>query len=247
MSSAALVVLTSVALAACGGDRSSAGSPDDGAGPGEEAGSADVGAEDGTRPGGREGAAVAGVHGQAPAASGGLPSIVILTPTEPPRDSGADGLDQAAGGRRPARGEEAVIDQFGLVFSPRVLVVAAGSPVRFTNSEGAITHNVHIRSIAGDSTVFNGDTGPSEGIDVALPGPGGYDVLCGMHPGMTGFVYVTDAPYAAAAETNGSFHLGPVEPGEYTARVWTAREGLGPEQAVTVHEGPTDLDLRQPS
>ena len=180
-----------------------------------------------------------GVHGLAPPASGGIPSIVTLTPRSGDRGGDASDADAA----RPARGADAVVDQFGLAFSPRVLVAEAGSPVRFTNSEGAITHNVHLRSIHGDSTVFNGDTGPSEGIDVELPGPGGYDVLCDMHPGMTGFVFLTEAPYAVAADTDGSFRLGSIPPGEYVARTWTTDRGWHPERTVTVGSESTSLDL----
>lgn len=238
---AAFVALTSGVLTACVGEGSSAGSSGDGTGSAGEGRSPAAGAAadgtEGAAPGG-PGEAVPGVHGQAPAASGGLPSIVTLTPAD-----GLPELPSEAWAAQPARGDDAVIDQFGLAFSPEVLIVAAGSPVRFTNSEGAITHNVHIRSIAGDSTVFNGDTGPSDGVDVELPGPGAYDVLCDMHPGMTAFVYVTDAPFAVAAGTDGSFRLAPVPPGPYTARVWTATGGLAPERSVTVGDGPTELDL----
>lgn len=240
---AAVLALTAMAVTACSSDDPA----DDGAR--DAAGS--TAASPGTGP---EGAAMGeiaeGVQGRAPAATGGLPSIVTLTPVDgsASEDPGAGdeegGIGSAA--RRPARGEDAVIDQFGLAFSPQVLVAAAGSPVRFTNSEGAITHNVHIRSIAGDSTVFNGDTGPSEGVDVEFPGPGAYDVLCDMHPGMTAFVYVTDAPHAVAADTDGSFRFGPLEPGEYVARVWTASEGLGPERHVVIEGASAELDLRPP-
>lgn len=215
---------------------------DSGAGP-------DAGA--GTEPGATT------VHGRAPASTGGIPAIVTLTPVEPATgdessavDSGAPPATHGSVARpttphpaAPAVGEDAVVDQFGLAFSPRVLVAKAGAPVRFTNSEGAITHNVHLRSVAGDSTVFNGDTGPTEGVDVELPGPGGYDVLCDMHPGMTGFVFVTEAPYAVAAGTDGSFEVAGLPPGDYAVRVWTADSGFGGERRVTVSAERAELDL----
>lgn len=183
-------------------------------------------------------AAPLGVHGRAPGASGGIPTMVMLTPVEGSTDSAPVGHPAA-----PARGSDAVVDQFGLAFSPRVLVVAAGEPVRFTNSEGAIAHNVHLRSVDADSSVFNGDTGPSESIEVVLPGPGGYDVLCDMHPGMTGFVFVTEAPYTTAAEADGTFAFGPVPTGPYQLQVWTVDDGWAPERSVTVTADPAPLDL----
>lgn len=191
---------------------------------------------DGDGPAAREPAASpeagpVGVHGRAPAAVGGIPSIVMLTPVEvgapaPPSDR-----------------EGAVVDQFGLAFSPRVLVVRAGTPVTFTNSEGALTHNVHVRSIEGDSTVFNGDAGPGDGIEVRLGGPGGYDVLCDMHPGMSAFVFSTDAPYAVAADPDGAFDAGRLPPGTYRVRLWTVESGFGEEREVRVGDGPTEIDL----
>ena len=52
-------------------------------------------------------------------------------------------------------------DRLGLTFSPRHLLVRLGGAVHFTNSE-TIPHNVHVRSVAGDSTGLNADTPPSE-------------------------------------------------------------------------------------
>lgn len=189
--------------------------------------------------------------GRAPGAEGGIPAIITLAP----RASGAAVPESPSadlqGGPRwrhpsaPADGEEAVVDQFGLAFSPRVLIVAHGSPVRFTNSEGAISHNVQLRSVPGDSTVFNGDTGPTESVLVELEEPGGYDVLCDMHPGMTGFVFVTDAPLATAAGTDGRFVMDAVPPGEYSVRVWTV-DGWSIEQVVVLTEDTPPLDLRRP-
>lgn len=171
--------------------------------------------------------------------------MVTLEPVAEP----AVGGDPAAGGEPPA-GEGSfpppVVDQFGLAFLPSVLVVRAGGPVTFTNSEGALVHNVHIRSVEGDSTVFNGDTSPGEELSVELPSPGGYDVLCDMHPGMTAFLFATAAPWAAAAETDGRFRLDGVPPGTYTARVWTSDAGLGEPRDVEVTAGITELDLTSP-
>lgn len=157
--------------------------------------------------------------------------------------------DTPVGGDPPA-GEGSfpppVVDQFGLAFLPSVLVVRSGGPVTFTNSEGALVHNVHIRSIEGDSTVFNGDTSPGEELSVELPSAGGYDVLCDMHPGMTAFLFATDAPYASAAAPDGRFRLHGVPPGAYTIRVWTSDGGLGEPRDVEVTAGTTELDLASP-
>lgn len=190
------------------------------------------------------------LEGQAPPAREGIPAIVTLRPLRGPSSAGVP--DPAASGdtllvthpAAPARGDGAVVDQFGLAFSPRVLIASEGAAVRFMNSEGAITHNVHLRSVAGDSSVFNGDTGPAEHVDVLLTDPGGYDVLCDMHPGMTGFVFLTDAPLAVVADTDGHFEVAGLPPGEYVARAWTV-DGWGEERVVNPEAGTPPLDLRE--
>ncbi|MDX1647672.1 MAG: hypothetical protein R3304_11050 [Longimicrobiales bacterium] len=177
-------------------------------------------------------AAAPDVLGEAPPASQGIPSVVLLEPSEgrPPTDAG----------ERPTP----VVDQFGLAFIPRVLVVPEGTPVTFTNSEGSLTHNVHIRSLRGDSTVFNGDSAPGEALIAELPEPGGYDVLCDMHPGMTGFLFVSPAPYAVAADADGAFRFDTVPPGRYLARLWTIDGGFGEGREISVGDAGTRIELK---
>ncbi len=161
-----------------------------------------------------------GVYGRAAPAVGLVPSVVTLVPDDP--------VD-------PVRAE-ATMDQLGLQFTPRNLLAAPGAPVRFTNSE-SLAHNVHIRSLAGDSTILNADTPPSEALTFVFEEEGGYEVLCDVHPGMTAFVYVTSAPFGTFAEPDGSFHLTGIPAGAYTVRVWSVDpQGRG-ERRITVAGG----------
>jgi plastocyanin len=179
---------------------------------------------------------VEGFIGTAPAAVGGIPTVVTLTPV-----AGAGSTESEVVGA--GADDAGVIDQFGLTFSPPRLLVATGATMTFTNSESALTHNVHLRWIDGDSTVFNGDASTGEAIRVRLPMEGGYDVLCDMHPGMTAFVYATSAPYAVFAADDGAFHIASVPPGEYTVELWSADAGAQPAGAVTVGTGATEVRL----
>ena len=102
------------------------------------------------------------VFGQAPAAVGGIPSVIMLSP-------GDDG--------NPTFDADPVIDQFGLVFSPNILLVGVGQTVTFTNSE-SLAHNVNMRHIETDVIVLDVDTDPTESAVYTFDELGGYDVGC---------------------------------------------------------------------
>jgi plastocyanin len=169
-----------------------------------------------------------GVYGQAPPATQGTPSVVILEPV--------DGETLAP----PT--EAALMDQLGLSFLPRQLIVRPGQPVEFVNSE-SLPHNVHLSFAENDSTVYIADMDPDDRREIVIEQEGAYDVTCDIHPGMRAVIYVTSSPFAAFANTDGTFVIAEVPPGSYTARVWSAAAGLGDERQVDVSSPSTELDL----
>ena len=169
------------------------------------------------------------VFGQAPAAVGGIPSVVMM--------SSASGEDNSA----PVFDADPVIDQFGLVFSPNILLIGMGQSVTFTNSE-SLAHNVNLRQIETDAMVLNVDTDPTESAQYTFDESGGYDVRCDVHPGMTAFVFASPTPYTVFANLDGEFTLSGVPPGSYTLTVWSTDEALNSERTVEVGEGRTELD-----
>jgi len=171
-----------------------------------------------------------GVFGRAARAVGGFPSVVTLEPTG----------GSAAAAPAPTPEGEVVIDQLGLAFVPRHTVVHVGATVRFTNGE-AVQHNVHLRRVTDGATAFNADTPPNESLTFVIDREGGYDLLCDAHPGMTGMVYATTAPYFGLAAPDGAFHVEGVPPGTYTLRVWSLDEDARVERAVTVEGAATEV------
>ena len=173
-----------------------------------------------------------GVYGQAPAAQGGIPSVITLeslaavAPLEEDADS------------------EVTMDQLGLAFSPTQLLVRVGTTIHFQNSE-IIAHNVQVSSMARDSTIFDEDTLLGQTTSFIFDEEGGYDVTCNLHPGMTAFIFVTGAPHAVLADQEGSFELSGIPAGEYTLKVWSVDVDTHSEQTIVKADGAgTEVTLR---
>jgi plastocyanin len=187
-------------------------------------------AGDAPRPGesdsaeGDEATPLEGVWGLAPPAAGTIPSVVELTPVDPALTAAAP---------RPQRARPR-IDQFGLAFSPTLLLVDADTRVVFTNSEGALAHNVHLVRVGTGETIFDEDANSGDVLTVRLAEAGGYDVLCDMHPGMSAFIFVTDETYAVMADADGAFSFPSLPAGAYEARLWTSDGGFHDPVPVTV-------------
>lgn len=169
-----------------------------------------------------------GVYGQAPAAAQGIPSVVTLRPS--------------SGGQAAPPAVTAVLDQLGLAFTPSRLLVHVGQRIEVVNSE-SLAHNVHITFVDDDAIVLLADMVPGERREVMLDREGGYDVVCDAHPGMRAFIYMTSAPYAVLADTDGRFVIADVPLGSYTASVWSADAGLRSERSVEISGSSTELDL----
>ena len=171
----------------------------------------------------------AGIHGMAPPAARGIPSIIMLTP---------EGDDARVAPDSPTT---TTVDQLGMVFSPRFAVAREGGDIRFTNSE-SIAHNVTLRSLETDDIVFEAETDPSGMTTFSPRRPGGYDLTCSMHPGMTGFVYVSSAPHAVVASPDGAFTFADVPPGTYSLEIWSVDEASRSLDVVTITESTTSIN-----
>ena len=166
------------------------------------------------------------VIGRAAPAARGFPSAIILR-----SEAGADA---------PAPAELAIMDQFAIAFSPRLLVVRRGQPVEFRNSE-EIPHNVKVRAIDTDSILFSESPEMGRPYVYRFDRNGEYRVTCDIHSGMTATVLVVSTPYAVVAEDDGSFVIPNVPPGPYTLAVWHVDPALRSERVVEIAPGRTQL------
>ena len=115
-------------------------------------------------------------------------------------------------------------------FSPRVLVVPAGSTVSFSNYD-PFNHNVF--SLSEENPFDLGLYGRGEARSVRFDRPGLVRVYCNVHAQMSALVLVRDTPWYTQPSSDGSFTLGSVPAGSYTLHAWHER-ALEVTQPLTV-------------
>lgn len=137
----------------------------------------------------------------------------------------------------------AVMDQVGSEFSPRVLVVTKGSRVRFPNSD-TIRHQVYSFSPAKrfELPLYAGT--PPE--PVVFDRAGVVTLGCNIHDWMKGYVVVVDTPHYALSDADGRVSLDAPD-GEYLLTAWHERLpaiDAAPKVTITLPmAAPATLDL----
>ena len=143
---------------------------------------------------------------------------------------------------RPRPMENVLFDQRGCVYLDHVMIVPAGSSVRFTNSDDT-GHNV--KGNCRRNPAFN-DTVPAGGhIDRTFEQPERVRIECSIHPWMNAWLIVADTPYYAVSDANGDFSIADIPPGTYTVRTWHESKRdyalAGAEENAVAAGGPPDL------
>lgn len=138
--------------------------------------------------------------------------------------------------------KDAVLDQKGCAYKPRVQVLPVGSEIALQNSD-PVLHNVH--SYAGDDTLFN-VAEPLQGqrIKQKLDKPGLLRVGCDVHPWMRAWIDVVDTPYYALTGPDGRFSLEGVPPGTYTVSVWHERLAPATQKVTVPANGTATLNVK---
>jgi plastocyanin len=134
-----------------------------------------------------------------------------------------------------------VLDQRNLSFSPRVLVVRAGTTVDFPNSD-RVFHNVFSFR---DGKRFDLGMYPVGALrQVVFDRPGLSRIFCNIHPNMAAYVITVDSPYFARADESGAFAIALVPAGTYQYHAW--RPGAVTELAGTWTSTDRSLTLTWP-
>ena len=126
-------------------------------------------------------------------------------------------------------------------FVPRVVVVPAGSTVRFLNHD-PFDHNVFSAS---DANPFDlGQYGRGETRAWTFAGPGLTRVFCNVHPRMVMFVQVMAGRYFGQPAADGSFEIDDVPPGRYVLHAWHERSPQVTQDVRVTAAGASGIDLQ---
>lgn len=135
---------------------------------------------------------------------------------------------------------QAIIDQIGKQFSPRVSAVAAGTLVSFPNKDD-IKHHVYSFSPAKvfQLKLYHG----AMAEPVLFDKPGLVTMGCNIHDGMIAYLYVVDTPYFGLTAATGTVQLPDLGPGEYVLTAWhyqmTAMDSVASQHVTVTVSSPT--------
>jgi hypothetical protein len=141
----------------------------------------------------------------------------------------------------PPQGHFALL-QRNRTFVPHLQVVPVGAIIQFPNAD-PFFHNVF--------SLFDGkrfdlglyEAGSTKSVTFSRAGVS--YIFCNIHPEMSAVVLALSTPLYAVADTNNSFVLGSIPPGDYNLHVWIegVPQSFLEHQVRRVHIPPRTLDL----
>jgi len=145
----------------------------------------------------------------------------------------------------PAPPAPAALDQDGCRFVPRIILVPAGTPLDFVNSDG-ILHNIHTWSKLNPS--FNrAQPKLRKVMTETFANPELFRVTCDVHPWMTGYIVVAGHAWYAVTSADGRFRIAGVPAGTRTLEFWHERLGVQKKQVTVASSGELKVDLTLPA
>jgi len=134
-----------------------------------------------------------------------------------------------------------VLDQVGCRYTPHVVGVCIGQPLRIRTSD-ATMHNVHISPERNESRNF-GMTTPGDEKLMTFAQPEFIRAKCDVHPWMTAYIGVFENPCFAVTDGDGRFEIANLPTGKYKLVTWHERFGRL-EQNVEVTGAPLNVNLK---
>jgi hypothetical protein len=135
----------------------------------------------------------------------------------------------------------AVLEKDGADYTPRVLVVTAGTTLTYRN-KNSLCRCFDVQSSRSLALEPIHDLVPAgSSREVRLDKPTICRVTANLHPHMTAWIHVVDTPFYAVTDREGRFRIAGLPPGEYRVRVWHEEVGW-----LTKEAGPQEISLAGP-
>ena len=128
-------------------------------------------------------------------------------------------------------GKEFVLDQRVCAYTPHILIVPVGTPVKILNNDG-ILHNIHTYAVKNQS-VNLAQPRFKKTIRMTFDKAENVQVRCDVHGWMSAWIIAVDHPYYTVTDSSGDFVISDVPHGTYTVNVWQESMGLASTE-VTV-------------
>ena len=139
--------------------------------------------------------------------------------------------------------EPETLDQNGCVYSPHVIGLQAGQPLKILNSD-ATMHNIHGLPKVNREFNFGMPKSLKEKTVTFDKAEDVFVVKCDVHPWMKSYAQVFDHPYFAVTGSDGSFSIKNVPDGTYKAVAWQEKFNKRTlSQDVTVKGGKAKLNF----
>jgi plastocyanin len=141
-----------------------------------------------------------------------------------------------------APSNEVIIDQKGCIYSPHVMGVQAGQPIKILNSD-AVMHNIHGLPKVNKEFNFGMPKSLKEKSVIFDKAEDVFVIKCDVHPWMKSYTQVFDHPYFAVTAADGTFKISSVPDGTYDIVAWQERFKEKLTQSVTIKGGDANVNF----
>ena len=117
-------------------------------------------------------------------------------------------------GTYPAPTEAVELDQHGCMYTPHLLGVQAGQPIKIKNSDETL-HNIHPRPAVNPEFNIGQPRKGMESVKIFDKKEVMIPVGCDVHPWMRAYISVLDHPFFAVTDGDGKFEIKDLPAGEY--------------------------------
>ncbi len=137
-------------------------------------------------------------------------------------------------------GKEFVLDQKICAYTPHILIVPVGIPVKILNNDG-ILHNIHTYAVRNKS-VNLAQPRFKKTIRMTFDEPENVQVRCDVHGWMSAWIIAVEHPYYTVTDSSGEFDISNVPPGTYTVNIWQESMGLASTEVTVKAEEEVEMN-----